>query len=123
MTTTTQTTPIDYAQFDSAIGLNWYETDPNLRALMDRHVAPADRPWAEELLQHWGALCGGPIARRDVPAHQRPQVGVDLVPVQPDRRIELRVIDRFRLRHGHGAVSFRFVVPTGTLSYNIRRLA
>ena len=64
MTTTTQTTPIDYAQFDSAIGLNWYEIDPNLRALMDRHVAPADRPWAEEHLTHWGELCGGPIAAR-----------------------------------------------------------
>ena len=63
MVTTTQK-PIDYAQFESAIGLNWYETDPNLRALMDRHVAAGDRPWAEELLQRWGALCGGPIAQR-----------------------------------------------------------
>ncbi len=56
-------TPIDYAQFDSAIGLNWYEIDPNLRSLMDRHVSD-DRAWAEELLTHWGEICGGPIARR-----------------------------------------------------------
>jgi hypothetical protein len=56
-------TPIDYSEFDSAIGLNWYEIDPNLRALMDRHVAD-DRAWAEDLLTHWGELCGGPIARR-----------------------------------------------------------
>jgi alkylation response protein AidB-like acyl-CoA dehydrogenase len=55
--------PIDYTQFDSAIGLNWYEIDPNLRALIDRHVTE-DRAWAEDLLVHWGELCGGPIARR-----------------------------------------------------------
>ncbi len=42
-TTSSRTTPIDYAQFDSAIGLNWYETDPNLRAVMYRHIAPGDR--------------------------------------------------------------------------------
>ena len=60
---TTNGTPIDYSQFESAIGLNWYEIDPNLRALMDRHVT-ADRAGAEELLTHWGELCGGPIARR-----------------------------------------------------------
>ncbi len=63
-TTSTRTTPIDYAELDSAIGLNWYEIDPNLRALMDRHVPSGDRAWAEEHLQHWGALCGGPIAQR-----------------------------------------------------------
>jgi alkylation response protein AidB-like acyl-CoA dehydrogenase len=63
-TTSAHTEPIDYAQFESAIGLNWYEIDPHLRSLMDRHIAPADRPWAEELLQRWGELCGGPIARR-----------------------------------------------------------
>ncbi|OGO52400.1 MAG: hypothetical protein A2148_05740, partial [Chloroflexi bacterium RBG_16_68_14] len=55
---------IDYAAFDSAIGLNWYEIDPNLRSLMDRHIAPEDRGWAQEQLVRWGALCGGPIAAR-----------------------------------------------------------
>ena len=65
MTTTSErTTPIDYSHFESAIGLNWYEIDPNLRALMDRHVPSADRAWAEEHLRNWGALCGGPIAQR-----------------------------------------------------------
>jgi acyl-CoA dehydrogenase len=63
-TTSSRTTPIDYAQFDSAVGLNWYETDPNLRSLMDRHIAPGDRVWAEGLLARWGELCGGPIAAR-----------------------------------------------------------
>lgn len=56
--------PIDYAAFDSAIGLNWYVTDPNLGFLMDRHIAPGDRAWAEEQLVRWGELCGGPIAAR-----------------------------------------------------------
>ena len=64
MAMTTSGEPIDYAAFDSAIGLNWYETDPNLRSLMDRHIAPQERAWAEEHLVRWGELCGGPIAAR-----------------------------------------------------------
>lgn len=55
---------IDYAEFESPIGLNWYLTDPNLQSIMDRHIAPQDREWAEETMVRWGELCGGPIARR-----------------------------------------------------------
>ncbi len=55
---------IDYSAFDSAIGLNWYLIDPNLRSLMDRYVGPEDRGWAEDTLVRWGELCGGPIAGR-----------------------------------------------------------
>jgi acyl-CoA dehydrogenase len=55
---------IDYAAFERAIGLNWYEVDPNLRALMDRLLDPADRDWAENALRRAGALCGGPIGER-----------------------------------------------------------
>ncbi|MDO8616406.1 MAG: acyl-CoA dehydrogenase family protein [Dehalococcoidia bacterium] len=67
MTTETRRTeggPIDYSSFESPGGLNWYLIDPNLRALMERHLAPADREWAEGVLVRWGELCGGPIARR-----------------------------------------------------------
>ncbi|HSP53981.1 MAG TPA: acyl-CoA dehydrogenase family protein, partial [Dehalococcoidia bacterium] len=60
----TNGTSIDYAQFDSAVGLNWYLTDPNLSVLMDRYIAPEDRAWAEGILVRWGELCGGDIARR-----------------------------------------------------------
>jgi alkylation response protein AidB-like acyl-CoA dehydrogenase len=62
--TTKERTGIDYSQFDSAIGLNWYTIDPNLRFLMDIYIQPQDREWAEGVLQRWGELCGGPIARR-----------------------------------------------------------
>ena len=55
---------IDYSAFDSAIGLNWYLIDPNLRSLMDRYIGPEDRDWAEDVLVRWGGLCGGPIAGR-----------------------------------------------------------
>lgn len=55
---------IDYRVFDRAIGLNWYEIDPNLGALMDRLLDPADREWAKATLERAGALCGGPIAER-----------------------------------------------------------
>lgn len=63
-TRASETTPIDYAAFESAIGLNWYLVDPNLRFLMDRYLPPEDREWAEEHLVRWGELCGGPIAAR-----------------------------------------------------------
>jgi len=55
---------IDYAGFESAIGLNWYLVDPNLRFLMDKHIAAEERDWVEEQLVRWGELCGGPIAER-----------------------------------------------------------
>ena len=56
------TEPIDYSKLESAIGLNWYQVDPDLKALMDRYLPPEDRGWAEERLQRWGEICGGPIA-------------------------------------------------------------
>src|SRR3990172_8889442 len=56
------TDAIDYSKLESAIGLNWYELDPNLRSLMDQYLSPGDRGWAEERLQRWGEICGGPIA-------------------------------------------------------------
>jgi alkylation response protein AidB-like acyl-CoA dehydrogenase len=55
---------IDYAQFDKAEGLNWYEVDPDLRFLMDLYIDSFDREWAEGHLRRMGALCGGPVAAR-----------------------------------------------------------
>jgi alkylation response protein AidB-like acyl-CoA dehydrogenase len=55
---------IDYAEFQSAIGLNWYEIDPNLQFLMRRMLDPADFEWLEPELRKIGALCGGPVAAR-----------------------------------------------------------
>src|SRR3989304_5494191 len=60
----TATEPIDYGGFDSAIGLNWYLIDPNLRAIMDRHLERDQRDWAEEQLVRWGELCGGAVGGR-----------------------------------------------------------
>jgi alkylation response protein AidB-like acyl-CoA dehydrogenase len=55
----------DYATYESAIGLDWYDTDPNLRLLLDRHLPDAaDRSLAEDYATRYGALCGGPIAAR-----------------------------------------------------------
>jgi len=65
---------LDYAAFESAIGLNWYEVDPNLRFLADRLVAPEDRGWVEGHLQRMGALCGGPIAARAEVTDKHPPV-------------------------------------------------
>jgi acyl-CoA dehydrogenase len=55
----------DYATYESAIGLDWYDTDPNLRLLLDRLLPDtADRSFAEEHVAIYGELCGGPIAAR-----------------------------------------------------------
>ena len=52
----------DYATYESAIGLDWYDTDPNLRLLLDRLLPDAaDRSFAEEHVAIYGELCGGPI--------------------------------------------------------------
>src|SRR5437763_2612341 len=55
----------DYASYDEAVGLDWYEVDPNLRFTLDRLLPDADdRGLAEELVAEYGPLVGGPIARR-----------------------------------------------------------
>jgi alkylation response protein AidB-like acyl-CoA dehydrogenase len=55
---------INYEEFDSAIGLNWYEVDPDLRQIMRRMLEPEDFEWCEPELVKFGGLCGGPIAAR-----------------------------------------------------------
>jgi acyl-CoA dehydrogenase len=55
----------DYSGYDQAIGLDWYDTDPNLHLLLDRLLPDAgDRAFAEEHVARYGALCGGPLAER-----------------------------------------------------------
>jgi alkylation response protein AidB-like acyl-CoA dehydrogenase len=65
---------LDYSAFESAVGLNWYQVDPNLRFLADRLVASEDRQWVEGHLQRMGALCGGPIAARAEISDKHPPV-------------------------------------------------
>jgi alkylation response protein AidB-like acyl-CoA dehydrogenase len=55
---------INYADLQSAIGLNWYEIDPNLRDIIHRRLEPADLEWCEPELTRIGALIGGPVAAR-----------------------------------------------------------
>jgi acyl-CoA dehydrogenase len=55
----------DYAEFEQAAGLDWYRLDPNLRALLDRHLTDGgDRALAEEHVGRFGALVGQVIAPR-----------------------------------------------------------
>ncbi|HZQ86338.1 MAG TPA: acyl-CoA dehydrogenase family protein [Acidimicrobiales bacterium] len=55
----------DYAEFDQAIGLDWYEVDPNLRQLLDRHLTDdKERAQAEELVGRFGPLVGRRVAAR-----------------------------------------------------------
>jgi alkylation response protein AidB-like acyl-CoA dehydrogenase len=55
----------DYAEFDRAIGLDWYRLDPNLSFLLDLYVPdPGDRAFAEDHVGRFGALVGQVIAPR-----------------------------------------------------------
>src|SRR5579864_8980545 len=55
----------DYAEFEQAAGLDWYRLDPNLAALLDRHLPdPGDRSLAGEHVSRFGALVGQVIAPR-----------------------------------------------------------
>ncbi|HXQ62722.1 MAG TPA: acyl-CoA dehydrogenase family protein [Acidimicrobiales bacterium] len=55
----------DYAEFEQAIGLDWYRMDPNLSFLLDRYLPdPADRAFAEDHVGRFGSLVGEVIAPR-----------------------------------------------------------
>ncbi|HUZ09915.1 MAG TPA: acyl-CoA dehydrogenase family protein [Acidimicrobiales bacterium] len=55
----------DYAALHGAVGNDWFELDPNLSFLLDRHLPdPADRTFAEEQVAPYGALVGITIAPR-----------------------------------------------------------
>jgi alkylation response protein AidB-like acyl-CoA dehydrogenase len=55
----------DYAQFDQAIGLDWYRMDPNVSFLLDRYLPDAgDRAFAEDHVGRFGALVGQVVAPR-----------------------------------------------------------
>jgi len=55
---------IDYAEFERAIGLNWYEIDPDLQDTIRRYVPSDQVNVADERLRDMGALFGGEIAER-----------------------------------------------------------
>jgi len=55
---------IDYSALESAIGLNWYDADPNLQQIVERLAAPEDRAFAETQLRNMGGVIGGPVAAR-----------------------------------------------------------
>jgi acyl-CoA dehydrogenase len=55
----------DYAEYDQAIGLDWYAVDPNLRFLLDKLLPDkGERDFAEGVVSRYGHLVGGEVARR-----------------------------------------------------------
>ncbi|HEV2361341.1 MAG TPA: acyl-CoA dehydrogenase family protein [Acidimicrobiales bacterium] len=55
----------DYAEYEQAIGLDWYAIDPNLSLLLDRHLPDTgDRAFAEKVASAFGKLVGEKIAPR-----------------------------------------------------------
>ena len=68
----------DYAEYDDAIGLDWYAIDPNLAQLLDRLLPdPADRAFAERQVAGYGVRCGGALARRAAVTARHPPVLVE----------------------------------------------
>jgi hypothetical protein len=68
----------DYAEYDDAIGLDWYSVDPNLAQLLDRLLPdPGERAFAEDHVSAYGLLCGGDVARRAEVTDRHPPVLVD----------------------------------------------
>ncbi|MGB6208217.1 acyl-CoA dehydrogenase family protein [Mycobacterium sp.] len=49
--------------YQGAVGLNWYETDPSLQFTMSYYLQPDELAVAEPHLRRIGALMGGPVAR------------------------------------------------------------
>lgn len=55
----------DYAVHEQAMGLDWYELDPNLRLLLDRLLPePEDREFAERHVSLYGDLVGRTLSWR-----------------------------------------------------------
>lgn len=54
---------IDYSEFETAIGLNWYDVDPDLQDRVRRDCPAEDLEWATETLHDLGGLVGGLVAR------------------------------------------------------------
>jgi len=55
----------DYAEFEQAMGLDWYAMDPNLSDLLDLHLPDhEERKFAEEHVARFGELVGKVIAPR-----------------------------------------------------------
>ncbi|MET0757024.1 MAG: acyl-CoA dehydrogenase family protein [Mycobacterium sp.] len=49
--------------YQGAVGLNWYRTDPTLQATMAYYLRPDELAFAEPHLTRIGELMGGPVAR------------------------------------------------------------
>jgi alkylation response protein AidB-like acyl-CoA dehydrogenase len=55
----------DYAEYEQAIGLDWYALDPNLSQLLDRLLPDSgDREFAEGIVAQYGVLIGRSVAPR-----------------------------------------------------------
>jgi alkylation response protein AidB-like acyl-CoA dehydrogenase len=54
---------IDWSEIDAVVGQNWYRLDPDLVARVRRDCPPEDLAFWEAVLDDFGALVGGPIAR------------------------------------------------------------
>lgn len=65
----------DYAEFEEAIGLDWYALDPNLSFLLDRTISdPAERELAEDVAAEFGDLVGRRVAARAEVSGRHPPV-------------------------------------------------
>jgi alkylation response protein AidB-like acyl-CoA dehydrogenase len=55
---------VDYSQYPDTRGLDFYELDPNLQALLKRYLLPEVLERGQEVLHAMGRLVGGPVDER-----------------------------------------------------------
>ncbi len=68
--------PSRYRHYEQGRGLNYYEADPNLRAVLGQHIDRATMQWADARLRVLGERCGTAIVQR---ADAYDRVGHELV--------------------------------------------
>lgn len=68
--------PSRYRHYEEGRGLNYYEADPNLRAVLGRYIDRATMQWADDRLRVLGERCGTAIVQR---ADAYDRVGHELV--------------------------------------------
>ena len=114
---------IDYESLERAVGHNWYELDPDCRALVRGGCAPDDVEWADAKLSDLGALVGARVAPNAdiVDAHPPQLVRYDRWANEVDEIVHHpAMLDSKRAMWESGYVS-GFAADTATRAHDARR--
>lgn len=107
-----------YAAYEQGEGLNWWELDANLQAVVARYTDPGTMEWAAPHLSRFGELCGtqiGPRANYTDRAEGRPRLlAYDRQGDEISRVIyNPGYLQTVAEAYGAGIVAWRHTVPEG----------